>query len=140
MRALRRGLPGGNAAAYLLALATGVASLSCRSHETGPALSISVEGENLVPTQDVANAAAVCCCRVRGSVRNTSSIPVHVNIFFDARGASGSLGAALDWVRNIDPGATKPYEAVGIVAACADVTSLTAQHSITGIYTGSGGS
>lgn len=122
------------------ALMIAMALTSCRSHETGPSLSVVVEGETLVPSSSVANAASVCCCRVRGAVRNTSSITVHVNVIFDARGAAGLVGTAIDWVQDLAPSAEKPFDAVGILVPCAQVTGLTGRHRITGVYTGSGGS
>jgi hypothetical protein len=143
MRVMRPGLkaaPSLLRAAALAAMMIGAASTSC-SHETGPALSVEVEGETLAPTSALANAASLCCCRVRGTVRNTSSIAVHVNVNFDARGADGAgLGTALDWVPNLLPGARAPFDAAGILAPCSSVTSITGRHLITGVFTGSGGS
>jgi len=126
--------------AAFAAMLIGIASTGCK-HETGPALSVEVEGETLAPTSSLANAASLCCCRVRGTVVNTSSIAVHVNINFDARAADGSgLGTALDWVPNLAPGARAPFDAAGILAPCSRVTSITGHHNITGVFTGSGGS
>ena len=114
-------------------LIVGTALTSCRSHETGPSLSVVVESETLVPSSSDANVASLCCCRVRGTVRNTSSIAVHINLNFEARGAGGPLGTALDWVPNVAPGAQAPFDAVGIVAPCAQVTAITGRHRLTGV-------
>jgi hypothetical protein len=119
----------------LLAAAIALVGIACEDHETGPSLSFVVESQNLVPTSTVANASAVCCCRVRGTVRNTSAIPIHVNLNFDARTADGtSLGSALDFAANIAPGASAPYEAVGIFGACTQVASLRENHLVTGVF------
>ena len=118
-----------------LAVAIALLGIACEDHETGPSLSFVVESQNLVPTSTAANAAAVCCCRVRGTVRNTSSVPIHVNLNFDARTAEGaSLGSALDFAANIAPGASAPYEAAGIFGACAQVASLRPNHLVTGVF------
>ena len=114
--------------------------MACRSHETGPSLSMVVETTTLVPSSSEVDAASLCCCRVRGTLRNTSSITVHVNVNFDAQGATGLLGTALDWVPNVAPGALAPFEAVGISAACSQVTGITGRHFLTGVFVGSGGS
>jgi len=117
------------------AVAIALLGLACETHETGPSLSFVVESQNLVPTSDAANAASVCCCRVRGTVRNTSSIPIHVNLNFDARTADGtSLGSALDFTPNIAPGASAPYDAAGIFGACAQVASVRTNHLVTGVF------
>ncbi|HET7293929.1 MAG TPA: hypothetical protein VFM88_16000 [Vicinamibacteria bacterium] len=137
---VRSRVPIRHAAACAFAVATGLLSTSCRSHETGPALSIEVEGETLVPSSSEPNASSLCCCRVRGTVRNTSSITIHANLNFDAGGAAGPLGTALDWVPNIAPGAGAPFVAVGISAPCSQVTTITGRHFLTGVYIGSGGS
>ena len=118
-----------------LAVAIALLGLACENHETGPSLSFVVESQSLVPTSTAANAASVCCCRVRGTVRNTSSVPIHVNLNFDARTADGtSLGSALDFAANIAPGASVPYEAAGIFGACAQVASLRENHLVTGVF------
>lgn len=122
----------------LTALVIATALTGC-SHETGPSLSIAVEGEFLAPSSSVPNAESVCCCRVRGTVRNTSSISVHVNIRFEAAGATGPLGTAIDWVPNLVPGGQATFDAPGIIAPCAQVTTITGRHRITGDFAGSGG-
>ena len=119
----------------LAAVAIALIGIACEDHQTGPSLSFVVETQNLAPTSTEPNAASVCCCRVRGTVRNTSSIPIHVNLNFDARTAAGaSLGSALDFAANIPPGASAPYDAAGIFGACAQVASVRANHLVTGVF------
>jgi hypothetical protein len=125
--------------AAFAALMVATAWTGC-SHETGPSLSIEVENAVLAPSSSIANAASICCCRVRGTVRNTSSITVDVNINFDSQGAAGGLGTAIDWVRNLESGAQASFDAPGIIAPCEQVTAITGRHRITGVFTGSGGS
>jgi hypothetical protein len=117
-----------------LVLAAVILPAGCGEHETGPSLSFVVESENLVSTAAGGN-AALCCCRVRGTVRNTSSIPVHVNLNFEGRTAAGtSLGTALDFVANLQPGASAPYDAAGIFGACSQVASVRRTHVVTGVF------
>ncbi len=121
----------------LAVVIVGVIPVACGQHETGPSLSFVVESEALAPSSDLPNANAVCCCRVRGTVRNTSAIPIHVNLNFDGRAASGaSLGTALDFVANLAPGASARYDAAGIFAPCAQVASLNRTHIVTGVFVG----
>jgi hypothetical protein len=121
----------------LLAAALGLALAGCGAHEAGPSLSFAVEGESLSPSTTLPNAAAQCCCHVRGTVVNTSSIPVHVNLNFQGRDAAGaSLGTAIDFVPDIPPGARAPFEAAGITAACARVATLERSHNVTGVFIG----
>ena len=110
---------------------------ACGEHETGPSLSFVVEGETMAPSSTLPDAAAQCCCRVRGTVVNTSSIAVHVNVNFHGRDASGaSLGTALDFIPNIPPGGRAPFEAAGISAACSRVATLERSHNVTGVFLG----
>ena len=127
------------ARAALVALMVATAWAGC-SHETGPSLSVEVEEAVLVPSSSAPDATSLCCCRVHGTVRNTSSIEVHVNIVFDAQGTAGPLGPAIDWVPNVAPGALASFDAAGILGPCAQVTGITGRHRITGVFTGSGGS
>lgn len=120
-----------------LAVAMAAVLSGCNEHETGPSLSFVVESESLAPSSTLDNAAAQCCCRVRGTVLNTSSIAVHVNLNFEGRDASGaSLGTGLDFVANVPPGGRAPFEAAGITAACARVASLERRHMVTGVFIG----
>jgi hypothetical protein len=121
----------------LLAASLALVAAGCGEHETGPALSFTVDGESLVPSTSLPNASSQCCCRVTGTVLNTSPIPVHVNLNFQGRDASGAtLGTAIDFVPNIPPGGRAPFEAVGISAACSRVASLDRSHNVTGVFVG----
>ena len=130
MRAALR--PVGLAIALLATVPTG-----CETHLVGPELTFVVESEALVPSSTLPAASTLCCCHVKGTVRNTSSIAIHVNLNFEGLDAGGaSLGTALDFVPNVAPGERKPYEAVGINAPCASVATLRRAHIVTGVYTG----
>jgi hypothetical protein len=122
----------------LTSLMLGTASMGC-GHETGPSLSIAVANESLASSSTEANAASLCCCRVRGTVRNTSSIAVDVFIDYEATSAAGPLGPALDWVPNLGPGDEAAFDAPGILAPCKQVTGFTGRHRITGVFAGSSG-
>ena len=121
----------------LAAAMTALALAGCGEHESGPSLSFAVEGESLAPSSTLPDAAAICCCRVRGTVVNTSAIPVHVNLNFQGRDAAGaSLGTAIDFVPNIPPGGRAAFEAAGITAACSRVARLDPSHNVTGVFIG----
>ena len=126
-----------NATRAATAAAVAILLSGCGGHETGPSLSFAVESESLAPSTTLPNASAQCCCRVRGTVRNTSPIPVHVNLNFQGLDATGaSLGTAIDFVRDIPPGGIASFEAAGITAACARVASLNRSHNVTGVFVG----
>ena len=141
MSGIRPGLSRARAVLRPVALATvmmGAITTGC-SHEMGPTLSFVVENEGLVPSSSLPNASSLCCCRVRGTVRNTSTIAVHINLNFEGRDANGvSLGTALDFVANLPPGGRAPFDAAGILAPCSRVVSLSRHHLVTGVYTGAG--
>ena len=140
MKATNPGPPRSRASrlrAGLAALAIALAWTGC-SHQLGPDLSIDVEGTTLVPSSDAAHASTLCCCRVEGTVTNTCSIPIGVSLKFHGQSTSGSAGTAIDWVDNLQPGATATFSAPGLVVACSAVTGITPDHKITGIYTGTG--
>jgi len=109
-------------------------SSSC-SHTTGPSLTAEIVAESLEPTSTLPGADTICCCRVQGVVRNTSSIPVHIDLSWAALDASGgSLGTALDVVANVDPGEARPFDAPGIFAACSRVASRKFYLRLIGLY------
>jgi hypothetical protein len=121
----------------LAAALTALVLSGCGGHETGPSLTFTVEGESLAPSSTLPDAAAHCCCRVRGTVVNTSAISVHVNLNFQGRDAAGaSLGTAIDFVPNIPPGGRAEFEAAGITAACSRVARLEPVHHVTGVFVG----
>jgi hypothetical protein len=118
-------------------------SLSC-DHVTGPALSAEVVEETLVPSVDQGAGAAstppadpnkVCCCRIEGSVRNTSSIPVNVSLRWKATNKDGgAIGTALSYVENIPVGEQKPFAAAGIFQSCSRVSHLERTQFVIGIF------
>lgn len=117
---------------------TGTMVTGC-NRETGPSLAFVVENEALAPSSTLPNASAQCCCRVRGTVQNTSTIPLHVTLNFQGRDARGtSLGTAIDFVSNLPPGGRASFDAPGILAPCSAVASLRRQHLVTGVFTGDG--
>lgn len=121
----------------------GLLSLSC-DHITGPALSAEVVSERLVPSvadpatdaTPPADPTVVCCCRITGAVRNTSSIPVSVSLRWAALDAEGgAVGSALAYVENIPVGGQKPFAAAGIFESCSRVSRLERTQFVIGIFT-----
>lgn len=104
-------------------------------HETGPPLSASLEEVETVPTRDEPDAWGLCCCRVVGLVRNTSSIEAHVSLRFavtDIDGQDG--GTAIDFVPNIPAGDRRAFSAAGIFTACDRVDYLEPDLLVIGLY------
>lgn len=122
------------AALVSLALA---GSLGACQHETGPSLTFVVEDQHLESTSTVSS--TLCCCRVKGHVRNTSSIVVNINLNFPAVDAqNNALGAGLDFVEAVQPGQLRTFDAAGIFAPCSQVKTVTSVHQITGVFVGAG--
>ena len=112
----------------------GLLQLSCKD-TTGPALTADIGSYRLVPSSDVANASRICCCRVQGTVLNTSPITVHVSLQFRATGRDGSdIGTALDYVPDIPPGDSRPYDAPGIFQPCNQVASVEPDVLVVGLF------
>jgi hypothetical protein len=121
----------------LVLAATFAGLLAACKHTVGPSLVVSIEGRRLEPSSTVPNAVNICCCRVRGTVRNTSSIPVNVEVRFHTKDASGKdLGTALDWVPGIAAGGTKTFDAAGIIAVCSQVATIENDPIAYGLYDG----
>ena len=121
----------------LLLAAAAAALLAACSHTVGPSLPVSIESRRLEPSSTVPNAASICCCRVRGTIKNNASVAVNVEVRFHTKDAAGSdLGTALDWVTNIPSGGTKTYDAAGILAVCSQVSSIENDTIAYGLYGG----
>jgi len=91
--------------------------------DTGPSLDVQVQNSTLQPT---AGSPAVCCCRVIGKVSNRSTIPVHVEVAFDAYQGSDPKpsGRAIDFVENLQAGETRDFNAAGFVQACGSISKF----------------
>jgi hypothetical protein len=105
------------------------------SHETGPELSAAVDQEFLAPTLEAPDAAQRCCCRVRGAIRNTSSIEVHVSLRWRITDLEGKdVGTAIDFVPNIKPGDSRAFDGAGIYIPCANVKTYERDVLVIGLY------
>jgi len=123
----------------VLAAALGSYGASC-DHVAGPELSAEIVSQDLLPTATIEEAApfepsAICCCRVTGSVRNTSSIPVNVSLRFNGFNLDGgAVGTAVAYVENIPPGGSGAYTAAGIFSACDRITRVEASQFVLGVF------
>jgi hypothetical protein len=116
-------------------VALGALALAACSHLTGPPLSASIESQQLVPTSDFPDATALCCCRVRGTVRNTSSITAHISLRFHATNVEGQdVGTAMDYLVSVPAGESRAYDAAGIFEACSRVSSVTPDVLVVGLF------
>jgi hypothetical protein len=126
-------------ALFVVVLAVSGYGASC-DHVVGPDLSAEIESQSLIPTATVEEAdpfepSNICCCRVIGSVRNTSSIPVNVSLRFNATNLDGgAVGQAVAYVENIPVGGSKPYEAPGIFSACSRIGAVVPSEFVIGIF------
>jgi hypothetical protein len=107
------------------ALAVAVAVMTgCQNGVTGPSLSATVQNVSLQPTvAGLQGGQNVCCCHLAGQLTNGSSVAVHAELIFPAKGTNGeNLGTALNILEDVPSGATRSFLAVGITAACKDVS------------------
>jgi hypothetical protein len=122
-------------AVAVVILAVGAVALSYCSHLTGPALTATIESRNLVPTSTFPNASTLCCCRVTGTVRNTSSISAHLSLRFHATNAQGQdAGSAQDYLVSVPAGESRPYSASGIFTPCASISTVTGDVLVIGEF------
>lgn len=112
---------------------------SC-DHVAGPELSAEIVSQDLVPTASAEEAdpfapADICCCRIDGRVRNTSSIPINVSLRFNGYNVDGgNVGTAVAYVENIPPGETGAFNAAGIFSACSRVGRIEPTQFVLGIF------
>jgi len=120
---VRRGNLWGSQVAAVLAVMIGVLLVGCQSGVTGPSLSATVQSVALQPTvAGLVGGENVCCCHIRGTVTNQSSVAIDAELLFPARTSDGrALGTGIIMEANIPPGATRAFVAVGITAACREV-------------------
>jgi hypothetical protein len=116
----------------------GAILLAACTQVAGPTLTVSIEGRRLEPSSTVPNAATLCCCVVKGNVRNTSSIPIHVEARFFAKNPAGETMQAVDWVPDVPAGATKPFAASGFLVPCGQVSSVQDDPLAFGVFTVTG--
>ena len=125
MNARRAALPVGS-----LALAAVV--IAC-SFPASPAVTVRVltpDGQ-LIPaaapvTQSTTGRTDLCCCRVIGRVINDSSIPVHVQLKFEAfrDGDGRPIGQALLFLSTMQIGEDRSFEAPGLIMPCDAIDSM----------------
>jgi hypothetical protein len=96
----------------------------CQNGVSGPSLTAATSAVTLMPSlgsvPDLEANKNTCCCHVTGTVKNTSGIEVHVELKFPAtnRQTGQPAGTALTILRNIGPGASRDFSAIGIYAPC----------------------
>ena len=112
----------------MFAVAAAAGSLSSCGETIGPSLSVQVNDREArtptaTPTNAVPNVSALCCCRVNGTVQNTSTVPVHVSLRWEALGPGRVAlpGPADVFVENIAPGATRRFASVPFFYACNEI-------------------
>jgi len=103
------------------------------SFPTSPALTVRVltpDGQEIPPAapvkQSTTDRTDLCCCVVIGRVVNASSIPVHVQLKFDAfRDGDGKpIGQALVFLPTMQAGEDRSFEAPGLVMPCDSIDTI----------------
>jgi hypothetical protein len=105
---------------------------SCSGAPQGPSLSNAVL-HNVSLLSTTGN-AALCCCHVVGTAENDNSVPVHLTIqvsAFDAH--NNSLETILGFVPDLQPGATRQFDAAGFVFPCNAISSIRTQVNVSGV-------
>lgn len=76
--------------------------------------------------QSTTDRTDVCCCRVIGRVINASTIPVHVQLKFEAfrDGDGKAIGQALLFLPTMQPSEDRSFEAPGLVMPCDAIDSI----------------
>ena len=126
----------GRRQAFVVALALVAVAVGSCSHETGPSLSAVIDSQRLVPTSTQPNASTLCCCRVQGTVRNTSSIAAHISLRWDVwvKDQAKASFQPLDFQPNVPAGASRAYDAAGLLAACSEVAKIEPNLQVIGLY------
>lgn len=106
----------------LAVAAAGALLMGCQNGVTGPSLTASILQLDLSPTLKVPAGENICCCHIVGTVKNTSSVGVHIRLQFPAKDKAGaSAGAAEVLVTAIPAGTTRDFEAIGIQKPCSSL-------------------
>lgn len=125
--------------AFVVALTLFAVAVGSCSHETGPSLTAVIDSQRLVPTSSQPNASTLCCCRVQGTVRNTSSIAAHISLRWDVwvKGKETQPSASfqpLDFQPNVPAGGSRAFDAAGLLAACSAVARIEQNIQVIGLY------
>jgi hypothetical protein len=103
---------------------TGALMAGCQNGVTGPSLAANFHDVSLQPTvAGLEGGQNVCCCHLAGRLTNSSSVAVDAELRFPARAADGTpLGTGMEILTDVPAGATRSFLAVGITAACKDLS------------------
>ena len=105
---------------------------SCSHVDTGPSLYNAVL-RNVTLSSTTGN-PALCCCHVVGTAENDNTVPVHLTIMvaaFDSH--NNSLETILQFVPDLQPGASTPFDAAGFVIPCNSISSIRTQVNVSGV-------
>lgn len=121
--------------AIVLAAGIGLSATSACDHFTGPGLTVAVDSEALTPSASVPEARTICCCHVKGFVRNTTTIPVYVRLSWQGTHANGLpvSSAALDTVKDLAPGERRAFLGIGFEEPCAGISAIVRTTEVKGL-------
>jgi hypothetical protein len=124
-------------------------AISCESVPAGPTLSNvsftpAIETSagwraSQLPTVRLGNGAldpTVCCCHIRGTLRNANSVPVHVIITFAAQNPLNQQvqdARVVYFASDLQAGASANIEVPGLLFACVDIDHVTYQLNVSSV-------
>jgi hypothetical protein len=114
---------------------------ACESVSVGPSLSqvtfspaIDTPGGWRLAQKATITDPTVCCCHVTGNVTNHNSVPLHVTITFAAMDThSLQLGRTVQFVPDLQPGATQSVEVSGFLLSCASIDHVNYQLNVSSV-------
>jgi hypothetical protein len=123
-------------------LVAGVFLTTCKGFETGPDLSAQITDVELLPTTGNAD---ICCCRVTGSITNTSEVPIHATIkfaAFESDDAVEPFSRILHFMRDLQPGEPQRFltqnnggeGASGFLVPCSRIKVLKREVDVNGLW------
>jgi hypothetical protein len=76
----------------------------------------------------------VCCCHVRGTIRNGNSVPTHVVIRFAAMDAKNTqIGQIVYFEKDLQSGTSDTIEAPGFLMPCASIDHVNYQLDVSSV-------
>jgi hypothetical protein len=115
----------------LLALVVGLFA-ACQELPVGPSLQ-DFDLTDIKGTPTTGN-ATLCCCRVTGTARNRTTVPLHATIQFAGLDSAGrEISKILYFIQDLAPGATSAIDAPGFVVPCAAISRYTWEVKVRGL-------
>ena len=116
----------------LLLLVATIGMLACQELPLGPSLQ-EFELTDIKGQPTVGN-AGLCCCRVVGTARNRTTVPLHATIQFAGfDGAGREISKILYFIQDLAPGSSSAIDAPGFVVPCNAINRFTWEVKVRGV-------